>query len=116
MNLVDEEHVVLAEARQDRREIARAFEHRTGGRANRHAEFLSDDVGERGFAEAGRSVEQHVIERLAALACGGYRYLQVGADTLLADVVVQRAGPEPRLVLDVFIDPRSGHKPRVCHG
>ncbi len=118
MNLVDEEHVVLAEARQDRREIARAFENRPGRRADGHAELLSDDVCERRLAEAGRSVEQHVIERFAALTCGGDGDLKIRADALLADVVVQRAGPQPRLVLNVFIDPGSGHYPRglSCRG
>jgi hypothetical protein len=29
-------------------------------------EFVGDDVGERRLAQAGRAVEQHVIERLAA--------------------------------------------------
>ena len=69
------------------------------------AELLADDIRKRRLAKAWRSVEQHVIERLATLACGGNGYLKIRADALLADVVVQRAGPEPRLVLGVFIDP-----------
>ena len=38
-----------------------------GRRPDRHAELVGDDVGERRLAEPRRAVEQHVIERLAAL-------------------------------------------------
>ena len=104
MDLVDEQHFVLAEARQNRREIAGALEHRTGRRAHGDAELLADHVRQRRLAESGRSVEQHVIERLAALPRGGNRDLQIRAHALLADVVVQRARPKSRFVLGVFID------------
>ena len=119
VDLVDEQHVVLAEARQNRREIARPLEHRPRRRAHGDAELLADDIGERRLAETGRSVEQHVIERFAALARGGNRDLKIRANALLADVVVQRAGPEPRLVLNVFIDPRQPSRsagPRMLEG
>ena len=56
-----------------------------------------------------------MIEGFAALARRCNRYLQIGADTLLADVVVEGAGPQARLILDVFIDPGSRHNPRVGH-
>ena len=44
------------------------------------AELVRDDAGQRGFAEAGRPVQQHVIERLAALFRRGDRDLQLLAD------------------------------------
>ena len=115
VNLVDEQHFVLAEARQDRREIAGALEHRPRGRAHGDAELLADDVSQRRLAETGRSVEENVIERFVALPRGGDRHLKIRANALLADVVVQRAGPKPRLVLGVFIDPGSRHHPGVGH-
>ena len=52
VDLVDEQHLVLAEVRQNRREIAGPLEHRPGGRAHRDAELVADDVGERRLAEA----------------------------------------------------------------
>ena len=64
-----------------------------------HAELVGDDVGERRLAEPGRAVEQHVIERLAALLGRGDRHLQVLAHAILPDVVVERARPQPGLVL-----------------
>ena len=47
-----------------------------------------------------------MIERLAAVPRRGNRDLQVLANSILADVVVERAGPEPGLVLDVLVDAR----------
>ncbi len=51
-----------------------------------------------------------MIQRLAAALGGGNRHLQVLADPVLADVVVQRPWPEPGLVLDVLVHPSGGHK------
>jgi hypothetical protein len=113
VNFVDEEHFVLAEARENRSEIARPLQHRSRCRPHSNAELVADHISKRRFAEAGRAVEQHVIERFTALAGCGDRDLKICADALLADVVIQRPGAQPRFVLDVFIDPRSGHYPRV---
>ena len=103
MDLVDEEHLVLLEVGQHAGEIARLLDHRSGGGAHRHAHLVADDVGERGLAESGRTVEQHVIERFAAAACGGNRHLQVVAHAILPDVLVERARTQSRLVLRVLV-------------
>ena len=66
--------------------------------------------GERRLAEPGRPVEQHVIERLAALLRRGDRHLQVLAHAILADVLVERPRPQPRLVLDVLVVARRFHQ------
>ena len=115
VDLVDEEHFVLAEARQDGGEIAGRSSTGPGCRAHSDAELLPDDVGQRRLAKAGRAVEQDVIERFAPLPCRRDRDLKIRANALLADVVVQRAGPKPRFVLSVFIDPGSCNDPRVGH-
>ena len=76
---------------------------------------LRDHVGQRRLAEAGRAVQQHVIERLAALLRGGDRHLQVLADAVLADVLVERARAQPRFVLRVLVDARGGDEAVVRH-
>ena len=96
-------------------EIARLLEHRTRGRPDRRAELVADDVGERRLAEAGRTVQQHVIERFGALAGGRDRHLQVLAHAILADVVVEHARPKARLVLRVVVDSRGGDDAIVSH-
>ena len=60
--------------------------------------------GERRLAEPRRAVEQHVVERLAALLRGGDRDLEVLAHAILADVLVERARAQARFVLDVLVD------------
>ncbi len=65
MNLVDEQHIVRLQIRQQRRKIACAFDHRARGLPQIDAEFIGDDVRQRRLAEAGRSEDQHMVERLA---------------------------------------------------
>ena len=56
-----------------------------------------------------------MIERLAALLRRGDRHLQVLADAVLPDVLVERARAQPRLVLDVVVDARRGDEAIVGH-
>ena len=79
------------------------------------AQFVGDHVGERRLAEARRAVEQHVIERLAALGRGGNRHLQVLAHAVLADVIVQAPGPKAGLVLRVVVHARRRDESRFAH-
>ena len=60
-------------------------------------------------------MQQNVVERLAALLRGGNRDLQVLADPVLADVLVEQTRAEPRFVLRVFVDPHPGHEAVVRH-
>ena len=81
-----------------------------GRRADRHAQLVRDHVRQRRLAETGRTVQQHVIERLAALPRRGDRDLQVLADAVLADVLVEDARAQPGFVLRVLVDARRGHE------
>ncbi len=109
VNLVDEQHLARREVRQDRRQIPGPLEDRPGGRPHRHAELVPDDVGQRRLPEPGRSVEQDVVERFVTLARRRDRHLQIFAHPVLADVVVEHARAEARLILRVFIDARRRH-------
>ena len=80
-----------------------------------HAHLVGDDVRERRLAEARRSVQEDVIERLAALFGGGDRDLQVLADAVLADVLVEQPRPQAGFVLRVFVDARRGDQAIVHH-
>jgi hypothetical protein len=67
MDLVDEQHVaVLERVREDGREVAGLLDRRAARHPDRHAELGGDDVRERRLAEPRRSVEEDVVERLAA--------------------------------------------------
>ena len=77
-------------------------------RADRGAELVGNHIGECCLAEAGRTIQKHVVERLATAGRSGNRDLQVGADPVLPDVVIQPARAQPRLVLDIVVGARGG--------
>ena len=105
MYLVDEQHVVRLEIGEHRREIARALQHGAGGVAQVHAHFTRDDMRERCFAQPRRAEQQHVIERLLALARGLDEDFKLAADFFLADIFVELL--RPQRALERFL-PRGG--------
>ena len=66
VDFVDEQHVVGLQVRQDRGEVAGVVQHETGGRADAAAHFPGDDVRDGGLAQAGRAVEDGMVQRFAA--------------------------------------------------
>ena len=89
MDLIDEQHVARLQVGEDRRQIAGPLEHRTCALAQAHAELGRDDVRECRLAQPRRPEDQHVIERLAALASRADEDLQLRLDLLLADVILE---------------------------
>ena len=65
MDLVHKEDVPLVEVRQQRRQIPGLLDGRARGDADARPHLLGDDPGQRGLAQAGRAVEQHVVQGLA---------------------------------------------------
>src|SRR3954464_4756656 len=63
MDLVDEQHVVLLEAREDRRHVPFALERRPGDAADADPELLANDVRKARLAEARRPDDEDVVER-----------------------------------------------------
>src|ERR1019366_3533846 len=90
----DEQHIARLQVGQDRREIAGTLDHRPGGGAEADAQFARDDLGERGLAQAGRAVQQYMVERLAAGAGGLDENREVFAGGLLADELGERLRPQ----------------------
>jgi hypothetical protein len=109
VDLVDEEDVVGLEVGEDRREVARALQHRPRGVAHAHAHLPGDDVGKCRLAQARRTEKQHVVERFLAIARRGDEDAQLLADLLLPDVLVEVPGAK-RALLAVFL--RRGRAPR----
>ena len=93
MNLVDEQHVVLFEARELRREIAGPLEHGAGSLMQIDAELVGDDVRERRLTQARRAEQQRVVERLAPLPRGRDEDLELRLHARLADVLGEPARP-----------------------
>ena len=102
MDLIDEQHVVVAEIREQRGEIAGPLEHGPRRLVQVHAELVRDDVRERRLAEARRAEQKRVVERLAALTSRRDEDLHLRLDARLADVLLEPARPHravERLVL-----------------
>ena len=91
MDLIDEQYVPLIEIVHECGKITGAFDRRPRGYAQVDAELARDDMSQRGLAQAGRSGEQNVIERLAALARRLDRHRENLPDALLTHEVSQGA-------------------------
>jgi hypothetical protein len=65
VDFVDEQHIVLFQVGQQRRQVLGLFQHRAAGLAQVDAQFGGNDVTERGFAQTGRAEQQHMVQRLA---------------------------------------------------
>ena len=101
VDLVDEQHIVLDEVRQHRREIAGPLERRARGHPQRRAQFGGDDHRQRRLAQAGRAGQQDVI-RCATTVLGALDdQLQLLANPGLADELPQR--PRTQAGVDVAL-------------
>ena len=97
MDLVDEKDVLGLQVGQDRRQVSRFGDHRPGRGAKTDPQFAGHDLSQRRLAQARRSVQQHMIERLAPGAGGGDENPHVFAHLDLTDEVVQGPGAQPGL-------------------
>jgi hypothetical protein len=97
MDLVHEQHVAGLEAREDAHQIVAALERGAGRALEPAGHFVGEDDRERRLAEAGRPVEEHVVEALAALPRGLHRDAQARHHLALADVLVEALRAERAL-------------------
>src|SRR5262245_14134982 len=102
-DLVHEQDVALLEVGQDRREVARAVERRSRRRLEPDAELVGDDPGQRRLAEPRRSGEQEVVDGLAAGARAVDQQGELLLDAVLADELVDPAGPERGVELALLL-------------
>jgi hypothetical protein len=70
MDLVDEQDLAVAQIREDGGEVSFDLERRTGGLLEGDGKFVGDDVGEGSFAQAGRAVQEDVVESFSAGTSG----------------------------------------------
>ncbi len=94
MDFIDKEDIVAFEVGEDGGEVAGAFDGGSGGGFNINADLGGDDMGEAGLAQAGRAVEQDVVDGLAAALGGGDGNLEVLLGLVLADEVGEGTRPE----------------------
>ena len=108
MDLVDKEDIPLAQIRQKRRKVARLFDGGTGGDTDVDAHFLGNDARKRRFSKARWAVQQHMVERLAALFRRRDKDGKVALRLFLSDVFPKRFRAQ-RTLLRVFAQEGLGH-------
>ncbi len=94
MNFVEKKNLLGLERREYGREVAFAFEERTGAGFYGHVEFVGDNLGERSFSEPRRAIEEDVIEGFPAIASGFKGDGDVFLDALLTDIFGESFGPD----------------------
>ena len=107
MDLVDEQHVALAEAGEHGGEVAGALDRRAGGRANLRTHLRRDDVRQRRLAEARRAVQQDVVDRLGPMLRSVDQDRQVLLDPILAGELVEPSRPNGRLECELLLRDRG---------
>ena len=98
MDFIDEEHVIGLEVGEDCGEVGAFGEDRAAGGAEANAELVGDDMGDGGFAQARRAVEEDVVKRLAPGFGSGDENAEVFAQFLLAGEVTEGLWAEGWLV------------------
>ena len=109
MDLVDKQNIPGVEVGQQRRQIPRLLDGRARGNADLHAHLIGDDPRQGGFAQAGRAVEQHVVQGLIAPPGGLDIDREIALGLLLSGIVGQQPGPETELAV-VQGRQRGGHQ------
>ena len=102
MHLVDEQDVALAQVGEDGRQIAGALDGRTRCDLQPGAHLNAQDMREGGLAEARRSVEQDMIQRLSPCARGLDQDAEILAQPVLAEHLGQRAWAQRGIYHDLF--------------
>ena len=90
VDLVDEQDGTVLEVRQDRGEIAGAFDRGPARDLYRNTELVRDHARERGLPHSRRTVERDVLERLVAGLGRFYDDAELPFDLVLVDVLVVR--------------------------
>src|SRR6185437_6816458 len=86
VDLVDEEHVARLQVGQDGREVPGTLQHGPRGLAQTDAELRGDDVGQCRLAESRWPEDEHMIERLGALARGADEDVELRLHLRLPDI------------------------------
>ena len=102
MDLVDKKHRPRLQACEQRREVPLAVEGRAARRFKIGLHRVGENVRERGFAEARRSAQKHVVHRFAARLRGLRVNFKSLFDFMLARKIVERLRPQARFEFDVL--------------
>ena len=74
---VDEKYIIGLQASKHSRQIPRLVEHRTGGDFKAYPKFIGNNIWKCSFSQSGRTVKQHMVQRLATQAGSFHKYAQI---------------------------------------
>ena len=89
MNLIDEKHIPRLQGSEQPGQISRFVQHRTGSHLHVHPHLVGDDMRQRGLSQAGRAVEENMVQGLPAQFGGLYINGKVGDNFLLTGKILQ---------------------------
>jgi hypothetical protein len=94
VDFIDEEDIVLFKVGQDGGQVSGAFDGGAGGGLDINACLGGDDMGQAGLAQAGRPVEQDMVQGFSPSSGSRNGDFQVFLRLVLPDEVGQAAGSE----------------------
>ena len=99
MNLINKQYIVFLQRGQYACQIARLVEHRAGGHLKANAQLIRYNVGKCRLTQSGRTMQQHMIQRLLSHTGSHDEYLQVLHHLRLSTEIVERKRPKRILIL-----------------
>src|SRR5438270_9812134 len=97
MDLIDKQDLLILKIRNDRGQVALDLQQGSGGGLEVNSKLIGDDIGERGFAQAGRAVEQDVVHGLATRASSFDGYREIFLHLLLTNELGEALRPQLQL-------------------
>ena len=111
MDLVEKQHLPLAQIGEDGGQIALNLQSRARGLLKANVELVGDDGGQRGLAQPRRPEEQHMIQRFAARLRRFKGDRQLLFRLGLADELAQPARAQLELKTLLFFSARGADQP-----
>jgi hypothetical protein len=103
VDFVDEEHVARVEVGQQAGQVARLVQHGTRRDAQLRPHLVGDDIRQRRLAQSRRSVQQHVVQRVAAHERRLDEDAEVLDDLVLSREVLELLRADPVLEFEVAL-------------
>lgn len=115
MDFINEKHIPGVQVAENGSQVAGPLNGRTAGDADVLSHFRRHDAGEGGFSQAGRAVQQHMVQRVVTGKGGLDIDVQAAFYCLLAYVVPERVGAERLFHRAVFRHIGPGHQSVIHH-
>ena len=97
VNFIDKQHVTISQICQNARQIPRLFDRWTTRHADLRAHLIRNHRRHRRLAQPRRTIQQHMVHRLATFFRRLDRQTKISLQPLLSDIVIKLLRPERHL-------------------